>query len=167
MGSYAQVSAAALAIVPGPGGTVTFIRQQRGPYAGSLLLPGGRVEFGEAAEDAARRELAEEAGCEVGMLTPTGVYEIRGQWHKGAYHFIMFAFLAGGQTPLREGFAGDHVDGILQAVVDQVRPHPTVMRILNDAGVAGYDPADIDAGLVADGIAMTCFPIAARTAVGS
>lgn len=42
-----QVVTAALVVVPGPGGTVTFVRQERGPYAGFWLLPGGKVEFGD------------------------------------------------------------------------------------------------------------------------
>lgn len=161
-----RVTTAALGIVRGPGGTVTFVRQQRGPYAGSLLLPGGKIEFGEAAQDAARREVAEESGCDVGVLTPTGVYEIRGDGPDGSgYHFVMFTFLADGVESLRAGRGGHHVDGVLQARVEDVRPHPTVMRILNDAGVGRYDPQDIAAALAADGIAMTCHLILAPVAV--
>jgi ADP-ribose pyrophosphatase YjhB (NUDIX family) len=37
-----QVITAALVVVPGPDGTVTFVRQERGPYAGWWLLPGGK-----------------------------------------------------------------------------------------------------------------------------
>ena len=55
-----RVITAALVVVPGPGDTVTFVRQERGPYAGWWLLPGGKVEFGEPVAAAARREAAEE-----------------------------------------------------------------------------------------------------------
>ncbi len=34
--------------------------------------------------------------------------------------------------------AGHHVDGVLQAAVNDVQPRPTVMQVLNDAGVARY-----------------------------
>jgi 8-oxo-dGTP diphosphatase len=37
-----RVITAALVVIPGPDGTVTFVRQERGPYAGWWLLPGGR-----------------------------------------------------------------------------------------------------------------------------
>jgi 8-oxo-dGTP diphosphatase len=62
---------AALVVVPGPGpgGTVTFVCQERGPYAGFWLLPGGKAEFGEPIIDAARREAAEESGCVVTTWT--------------------------------------------------------------------------------------------------
>ena len=40
-----RVITAALVVVPGPGDTVTFVWQERGPYAGWWLLPGGKVEF--------------------------------------------------------------------------------------------------------------------------
>ena len=73
-----RVVTAALVVVPGPGGTVTFVRQERGPYAGWWLLPGGKVEFGEPVEQAARREAVEESGCDVGELVLTGAYEILG-----------------------------------------------------------------------------------------
>jgi ADP-ribose pyrophosphatase YjhB (NUDIX family) len=152
------VTTAALGIVAGPGGTVTFVRQQRGPYAGSLLLPGGKVELGESVEDTARREIAEEAGCDVGRLTLGGVYEFRGEASGAAYHFVMFAFRADGEVALRAGTGGHHVDGVLQARVEDVRPHPTVMRILNDAGLADYPEDDIAAELAADKVLVTYFP---------
>ncbi|WP_223884483.1 NUDIX hydrolase [Micromonospora craniellae] len=141
---------AALAIISTAAGEVVFVRQQRGPYAGWLLLPGGKIEFGESAQDAARREAVEEAGFEAGELTLTGMYEIRAE--NGSYHFLMFAFHAGTATQVTAG--GHHVDGVLQAAVDDVQPHPTVMQILNDAGVAHYPARDIKAGLRRDGILM-------------
>ncbi len=161
--STSKPTTAALAIVTTPQGRVVFVRQQRGPYAGSLLLPGGKVEFGEACEDAARRETAEEAGVQVKGLRPTGVYEIRGEAPGGGYHFVMFAFLADADA-VRISAGGHHVDGVHEAVVDEVCPHPTVMRILNDAGVGRYQPEQIEAGLRRDGIAMRCFPVATPAA---
>jgi len=68
------VITAALVVVPGPGDTVTFVWQERGPYAGWWLLPGGKVEFGEPVAAAARREAAEESGCDPGDLVLTGAY---------------------------------------------------------------------------------------------
>ena len=152
MSSSSRVTGAALAIVPTTPGRVVFVRQQRGPYAGSLLLPGGKVEFGEGCEDAARREAEEEAGVQVKTLTPTGVYEIRSD----DYHFLMFAFLADGDA-VRISAGGHHVDGVLDAGVDEVCPHPTVMRILNDAGVAHYEPEAVEAHLRRDAITMRAF----------
>jgi 8-oxo-dGTP diphosphatase len=154
---YGKVSAAALAVVPGADGTVTFVHQQRGPYAGHWLLPGGRTEFGESLPDAARRETREEAGCEVSDLTLTGVYEMRGGWDQGAYHLIMFAFLAGAPVTLPGSATADQgVGAVIQGVPAVVRPHPTVMRILNDAGVADFPDEEIQALLDADGISMLC-----------
>ncbi|MEH1017690.1 hypothetical protein V6U90_32025 [Micromonospora sp. CPCC 206060] len=43
---------------------------------------------------------------------------------------------------------------MLQASVDEVQPHPTVMQILNDAGVARYPARDIEEGLRRNGILM-------------
>lgn len=42
-----------------------LIVKSRGPYEGSLDLPGGRIEFGEAPIQAASRELTEETGLSV------------------------------------------------------------------------------------------------------
>jgi 8-oxo-dGTP pyrophosphatase MutT (NUDIX family) len=157
MGEYAKVTVAALAIVPGPNSTITFVEQLRGPFSNHLLLPGGRAEFGEGLAEAARREALEEAGCVLGELSLTGVYEMRGPWAQGDYHVVMFAFQAVQPAVVPEGFHGD-VGKIVQVPPNTVRPHPTVMRILNDAGVADYPAADIETALAADRIAMTCHP---------
>jgi ADP-ribose pyrophosphatase YjhB (NUDIX family) len=47
---------------------VLLVRRGKPPNAGSWSLPGGAQELGETAEAAARRELREEAGIDVGDL---------------------------------------------------------------------------------------------------
>ncbi|CAM5639702.1 hypothetical protein SALBM311S_13016 [Streptomyces alboniger] len=65
MDRFARALPAALMAIPGPDGTVTFIRQLKGPYANNWLLPGGGIEPGEPAEAAALREAREETGIAV------------------------------------------------------------------------------------------------------
>ena len=146
-----RVVTAALVVVPGPGETVTFVRQSRGPYAGFWLLPGGKVEFGEPIAAAARREAAEECGCQVDGLELSGAYEIIGPDH----HFVMWAYRSprAGQVPA--GFAGHHVGAVRQERWDRLEPHPTDMPILNDAGAAAYPRELIEDQLVREQITMT------------
>jgi 8-oxo-dGTP diphosphatase len=166
LSSFDRITVGALAVVPGPGQTVTFVRQERGPYAGWWLLPGGKTDFGESLEETARREAAEEAGCRVGPLRLTGAYEMRVTWARGDYHLLMFAFRAEGVAAAPpDGFYGHHVAGVRQDRPSRVRTHPTVMRILRDAGVADHPQAEIDAALAREGITMTSYPVGAGTLV--
>ncbi len=87
---------------------MTFVRQERGPYAGWWLLPGGKVEFGEPIAAAARREAAEESGCDPGDLALTGAYEIIGPGH----HFVMWAYRGERTRVIPDGFAGHHAGGV-------------------------------------------------------
>jgi 8-oxo-dGTP diphosphatase len=48
--------------------SVLLVRRGKPPNIGSWTLPGGAQEIGETAETAARRELLEETGIEVGPL---------------------------------------------------------------------------------------------------
>lgn len=150
MGKPERIVVAALVVAPGPEGTVTFVRQERGPYRGSWLLPGGKVEFGESILDAARREAVEESGCEVDGLEVTGVYEIHGRDH----HFLMWAYRSRPVGRVPERFVGHHVGEVRQARWDALEPHPTDMPILNDAGIAAYPSLFVDERLTGEGITM-------------
>jgi 8-oxo-dGTP diphosphatase len=146
-----RVVTAALVVIPGPGETVTFVRQERGPYAGFWLLPGGKVEFGEPIVEAARREAAEESGCQVGDLLLTGAYEILGPDH----HFVIWAYRSKRILQVPTNFSGHHVTGVQQLPWAEIEPHPTDMPILNDAGAAAYTRDLIEDRMRREGIAMT------------
>jgi len=52
------------------------------------------------------------------------------------------------------GFGGHHVAEVVQRRPSQMLPHPTVMQVLDDAGVADYPQSQIDAGLAGGGVRM-------------
>ena len=70
---FHNVATAAGLIIEGPGGIV-FIERSREPRKGALGLPGGFVEPGERAEDAAVRECREEIGWAPPELSFLGSY---------------------------------------------------------------------------------------------
>lgn len=49
-------------------GRILLIQRLREPEAGAWGLPGGKIDFGERAEDTARREIAEELGIRIEIL---------------------------------------------------------------------------------------------------
>ncbi|MFN7054295.1 NUDIX domain-containing protein [Hyphomonas sp.] len=49
-------------------GRLLLIQRLREPEAGAWGLPGGKIDFGERAEDTARREIREELGIEIEVL---------------------------------------------------------------------------------------------------
>lgn len=59
-----DVEEIALAVIV-EGGRVLVARRGEGHLAGTWEFPGGKIETGESAEDAARRECAEELGVSV------------------------------------------------------------------------------------------------------
>lgn len=90
-------------------GEVLLIRRGKPPNEGMWSLPGGGQELGERAEEAARRELLEETGLEVGQLhlaanvdSITHDGEGRIQFH---YTILDFAARWAGGTPRAGGDA--------------------------------------------------------------
>lgn len=59
---------AAAGVVCFRGDDVLLIRRGAPPLEGEWSLPGGRIEWGERAADAALRELREETGCEAELV---------------------------------------------------------------------------------------------------
>jgi 8-oxo-dGTP diphosphatase len=163
---FAKLVTAALTVVPGPGGTVTFVEQLRGPYAGNWLLPGGSIEVGETAEQAARREVAEETGCVVGDLSLFAMYEMLGDWAEGSYHLVMFAFRAEAPVALPAGYDGHNVGQVRQVRVGELPLHSTDLRMLTDAGFADFGTPEVDAALRADGITMIAHPVRGTDRLG-
>jgi ADP-ribose pyrophosphatase YjhB (NUDIX family) len=85
------------------GEEVLLIKRGRPPAQNQWSLPGGGQELGETAEAAARRELLEETGLEVGKLTLIDVVDSIHRDELGfvQYHYTIldFAALYKGGTP--------------------------------------------------------------------
>jgi ADP-ribose pyrophosphatase YjhB (NUDIX family) len=99
---------------------VLLVRRGRPPAMGSWSLPGGAQELGETAEQAARRELAEETGLEVGELRLAA--NVDSIHHDGQgrveYHYTILDFaarFAGGDIR-----AGSDVTDIIWARFDRL-----------------------------------------------
>ncbi len=59
------------------GDEVLLVKRSKPPFAGAWSLPGGALEWGERAEDAARREVREETGLVIPPPRFLTLHEIR------------------------------------------------------------------------------------------
>lgn len=77
-------------------GRALIARRGRAPSLGLWSLPGGRIEFGETAEEAARRELFEETGASAEILGLAEIVEAIERDASGAAvrHAVIFAYSA-------------------------------------------------------------------------
>lgn len=112
---------------------VLLIRRKRAPFRGRFALPGGFVDEHEDLEDAARRELREETGIEVGPLWQLGAYGTPGRDPRGHTVSVVFCGVADA-TAVAAVRAGD--DAAAVGFRSAMRPGPLAFdhaAILRDA----------------------------------
>lgn len=74
------------------GDEVLLIRRGRPPRQGEWSLPGGRIEPGERAVDAALRELREETGVEAEIVGLVDVVD--GVFPEAGLHYVLIDYVA-------------------------------------------------------------------------
>ena len=86
---------------------VLLTRRARSPAKGFYSLPGGRVEFGESLHDALKREVDEETGLAIEIVSLAGWREVLPA-APGAGHYLIMSFAA--RWVAREPVLNDELD---------------------------------------------------------
>ena len=140
-------SIAAIALIRDEHRRVLLVKQTGGPFVGSWLLPGGRIENDESAVHAAVREVREETGLTMTDATHVATYRTIGDGYD--ITVLMYAGPAIGTLAPERGSDARWFD--VGAIPD---PHPTLRTALLDAGFTGDIRASIETALEAAGIQM-------------
>lgn len=74
-------------------GKVLLVRRARSPAKGFYSLPGGRVEFGESLAAALHREVREETGLDIEIVSLAGWREVLPA-ASGGGHYVIMSFAA-------------------------------------------------------------------------
>ncbi len=129
-------------------GRVLLVRQIAGPYAGAWLLPGGGVDEGETLEEALRREMREETGCELDGVELVASYEVdeRTQDFRAVVH--LFRGIAVGDPRPEPGSA------VRWAHPRDHGFHPALRRELVDARLRQEDEVALSEALRSTNVTM-------------
>ena len=117
------------------GETVLLVQRGKAPYAGAWNLPGGSIEPGETALQAATRETFEETGLTCTLSALAGINDVIVHDDTGAltHHYLIAVYC--GLAPVGEPIAGD----------DASAARFVTMAELPDMGVAAHVRALIGA----------------------
>lgn len=108
------------------GDEVLLVRRARAPGIGRWSPVGGKVEFGETLAEAARREVAEEAGvdCEILGLSDIREMILPAAPDRPAMHVVLAVFAA--RWLSGEAIAGDDADAVAWVAPERLSDHRIV-----------------------------------------
>jgi 8-oxo-dGTP diphosphatase len=95
----------ATAIIPYPQNKILLIKRSTPPFVGYWALPGGRVDPGETVEQTIVREVKEETGLDVTVVSKVGEYHEQGVQGGFEYDYYPACFLVkvvGGEIKKQE-----------------------------------------------------------------
>jgi ADP-ribose pyrophosphatase YjhB (NUDIX family) len=120
------------------GDRVLLVQRGKPPRLGQWSLPGGAQHLGERAEAAARRELLEEAGIEVGPLELAAVVDavVRDEGGRVRFHYTIVDYR--GRHAAGEARPGDDVAAVAWAAPEELAAFdltPDVLRVISLARV--------------------------------
>ncbi len=77
------------------GGNVLMARRGKAPGNGNWSVPGGALELGETLEEACKREVLEETGLTVDIVSRCAVLDriTRDGWDRVQYHYVLIDFV--------------------------------------------------------------------------
>lgn len=112
-------------IVERGAGSVLLVRRSNPPLG--WALPGGFIDYGECAEDAARREVMEEAGVNVLLTDLLGVYSAPDRDPR--HHTLTVVFVGRSRDPVQAGDdAAEVAEWPLDGLPDMAFDHERILR---------------------------------------
>jgi len=112
------------------GETVLLVRHRKGSQT-YWLLPGGGVDFGETAPEAARREVAEETGLEVEVADLALASEtIAPDGSRHVLHLVFMACLRGGSLKVGDDERLAEVRFVPLADLPNLDLHPPMAKVV-------------------------------------
>jgi 8-oxo-dGTP diphosphatase len=83
----------ATAIIPYPHDKILLVKRRTLPFRGYWALPGGRVDPGETVEQTIVREVKEETGLDIAVVSKIGEYHEQGVQDGAEYDYYPACFL--------------------------------------------------------------------------
>ena len=120
------------------GQTVLIAERGQGPRKGVWSLPGGKIEPGETAAEAATREILEETGLAVELKGLVGVHDVimRGDGGDLAAHYVLAVYY--GTSASGDPVAATDISDARFVPLDQVERFPLTegaARLIREAWV--------------------------------